>query len=997
MSRSGGVAARLTSHPADEAFPAISPDGATLAFSAAYEGPTEVYTMPLAGGSPVRRTFDGGGARVVGFAPDGALVYSTRRFSTLPDTQLFRLDLRTGARAAVPLAQAADGDWTPDGRTLFFTRLPFQGSHTKRYRGGTAQSLWKYATGAAEAVPLTGDYAGTSKTPMWWSGRVYFLSDRDGTMNVWSMDEEGHDLRQHTKHKGWDADQASLSDGRIVYKLGADLRLLDLASGVDKALDVRLSSDFDQEREAWVKKPLDYLTSIALSPKGDRVALTARGQVFVAPAKLGRLVEVTRAAGVRYRRATFLPDGKGLVALSDESGEVELWRLPANGVGQPEQLTRDAKVLRWEAVPSPDGKWIAHHDKDRQLWLWSVEKKTSTLLGTSRAGDFQDLAWSRDSRWLAYSVPAPNTFNQVFLYRIEGGTTTAVTSDRFDSGSPAWSADGEWLYFLSDRNLKTLVRAPWGPRQPDPFLARPTEIYAVALKKDGRFPFQPPDELHPEEPKKDEAKKEEGGKTETSAKAADKPAAKEKDKDQAKAEAPPKPVVIDLEGLSARLYKVPVPAGRLGSLQTDGKRLYWLSVDDSPEQKRKLQALAIGREKPDVKTVMDGVAEFQISADDKKLLVRKEKENDLYVFDAGDKAPEKLDESKLDLSRWSFSFDPREQWRQMFVEAWRLERDYFYDRGMHGLDWPKVREKYEPLVARVKSRGELSDLLAQMVSELSALHIFVRGGDLRKGSDDVEVGSLGAELARDEAAGGWRVARIYAADPDVPQSLSPPPRRRRDRGRRSDRVGERCRHPPGDRPVGTPAQPGRPPGPPAREAEGGRGAGRDRRADDDAGRREPAVRRLGVRAAAPRRGAGQGPDRLRAPQGDGRRQLRGVGAGLLPGLPAQGADPRRAAQPRREHRQLDPREAPPQGLVLLAGPRGGPVLEHAVRLPGPHGRARRPVDGVRRRGLRGGLPPAGSRQGHRHPHVGRRDLALQQQRPRRQRHRHRGRERRLRA
>ena len=611
---------------------------------------------------------------------------------------------------------------------------------------------------------------------MWWSGRVYFLSDRDGTMNVWSMDEDGHDLRQHTQHKGWDADQASLSDGRIVYKLGADLRLLELASGVDKALDVRLSSDFDQEREAWVKKPLDYLTSIALSPKGDRVALTARGQVFVAPAKLGRLVEVTRAAGVRYRRATFLPDGKGLVALSDESGEVELWRLPANGVGQPEQLTRDAKVLRWEAVPSPDGKWIAHHDKDRQLWLWSVEKKTSTLIGTSRAGDFEDLAWSRDSRWLAYSVPAPNTFNQVFLYRIEGGTTTAVTSDRFDSGSPAWSADGEWLYFLSDRNLKTLVRAPWGPRQPDPFLARPTEIYAVALKKDGRFPFQPPDELHPEEPKKDEAKKEEeeeAGKTATPAKGADKPAGREKDKDQAKAEAPPKPVLIDLEGLSARLFKVPVPAGRLGSLQTDGKRLYWLSVDDSPEQKSKLQALAIGREKPDVKTVMDGVAEFQISADDKKLLVRKEKVNDLYVFDAGDKAPEKLDESKVDLSRWSFSFDPREQWRQMFVEAWRLERDYFYDRGMHGLDWPKVREKYEPLVARVKSRGELSDLLAQMVSELSALHIFVRGGDLRKGSDDVEVGSLGAELARDEAAGGWRVVRIYVADPDLPQSLSP--------------------------------------------------------------------------------------------------------------------------------------------------------------------------------------------------------------------------------
>ncbi|HSD28706.1 MAG TPA: protease, partial [Vicinamibacteria bacterium] len=753
VARSGGVASRLTTHPADESYPAISPDGTTLAFSAGYEGPAEVYTMPLAGGSPVRRTFDGGGARVVGFAPDGALVYATRRYSTLPDAQLVRLDLRTGERTPVPLAQAADGGFAPDGHTLFFTRLAFQGSHTKRYRGGTAQSVWKYAEGAPEAVPLTGDYAGTSKTPMAWAGRVYFLSDRDGTMNLWSMDEDGRDLSQHTRHQGWDADQASLSEGRIVYKRGADLRLLDLASGADAPLDIRLSSDFDQERETWVKKPMDYLTSVALSPKGDRVALTARGQVFVAPAKLGRLVEVTRTAGVRYRRAAFLPDGKGLVALSDASGEVELWKLPANGVGQGEPLTRDGQVLRWEAVPSPDGKWVAHHDKDRRLWLWSVEKKTNTLIATSRRGDVQDIAWSPDSRWLAYTAPAANRLGQLFVYRIDGGTTTPVTTDRFDSGSAAWSPDGEWLYFLSDRNLKTLVRSPWGSRQPDPFLAAPTEIYAVALKKDGRFPFAPPDELHPEEPKKEEKKED---------------ASAKKD-----AEAPPKPVVIDLEGLPTRLYKVPVPPGRLASLRTDGQRLYWLSVDNSFEPKRKLEALAIGREKPDVKTVMEGVREYLLSADNKKLLVRKEKENDLYVFDAGDKTPDKPEDSKVDLSRWTFSFDPREQWRQMFVEAWRLERDYFYDRGMHGLDWPKVRDKYLPLVDRVRSRDELSDLLAQMVSELSALHIFVAGGDLRKGPDEVEVGSLGAELARDAAAGGWRVVRIYAADPDVPSSLSP--------------------------------------------------------------------------------------------------------------------------------------------------------------------------------------------------------------------------------
>jgi tricorn protease len=760
VARTGGVASRLTSHLGNESNPAISADGSTVAFSAAYEGPTDVYTMPRSGGTPVRRTFDGD-AKVVGFAPDGALLYATRRYSTLPEMQLFRLDLTTGERAPISLAQAADGCFTADGRTLFFTRLPFQGSHTKRYRGGTAPSLWKYGTGESEALPLTADYTGTSKAPMCWNRRVYFLSDRDGTMNIWSMDEDGHGLAQHTKHQGWDINEASLADGRIVYRRGADLHLLDLGSTDDALLEISLSSDFDQQRETWVKKPMEYLSSIALSPKGDRVALTARGQVFVAPTKQGRLVEVTRQAGVRYRRATFLPDGKGLVALSDESGEVELWKLPANGVGQAEQMTRGGTILRWEAVPSPDGKWIAHHDKDRRLWLWSAEKKTDRLITTSRHGTVQDLAWSPDSRWLSYTAPAANAFGQVFLHQPEDGTTRAVTTDRFDSWSAVWSPDGEWLYFLSDRNLKTLTRSPWGPRQPDPFIVSPTEIFALSLKKDGRFPFARPDEVHPDEPKKEPAKKEEDAKA------------------SAKHGEEPKPVVVELEGIAQRLYRVPVPAGRFGALRTDGHRLYWLSSDTSLEPKRRLLALSIGGDKPQPKTVMEDVREYHLSADGKKLLVRKElerdhdKETELYVFDAGDHAPEKLDEAKVNLGAWTFSFSPREEWRQMFVEAWRLERDYFYDRGMHGLDWPKVRDKYLPLVDRVRSRAELNDLVAQMVSELSALHIFVRRGDLRKGSDDIEVGSLGAELARDTASGGFRITRVYTTDPDLPEALSP--------------------------------------------------------------------------------------------------------------------------------------------------------------------------------------------------------------------------------
>jgi len=221
----GGTAQRLTTHPSEESRPALSPDGRTVAFSAAYEGPTEVYTLPLDGGVPSRQTYDGAAALVVGWTPAGEILYATRRYSTLPNTQLARVTPGSGAPALIPLAQASDGAYDADGRSLFFTRLAFQGSYTKRYQGGTAQNIWRYAGGDAEAVPLTVDYKGTSKSPMPWKGRVYFLSDRDGHMNLWSMAAAGGDVRQHTKHDGLDAQWPSLSNGRIVYQLGADLRI----------------------------------------------------------------------------------------------------------------------------------------------------------------------------------------------------------------------------------------------------------------------------------------------------------------------------------------------------------------------------------------------------------------------------------------------------------------------------------------------------------------------------------------------------------------------------------------------------------------------------------------------------------------------------------------------------------------------------------------------------------------------------------------------------
>jgi len=790
VSANGGIAQRLTTHSQEESRAAVSPDGKTLAYSATYEGPGEIYTLPLDGGVPARRTHDASRGSVVGWTPGGEVLFATRRHSTLPNTQLATLDPKTGARTLLPLAQASDGAYDAKGAILFFTRLPFQGSHTRRYKGGTAQNIWKLTAGAAEAVPLTADYPGTSKTPMPWNGRIYFVTDRDGSLNIWSMDENGRDLRQHTKHREFDVQSPSLSKGRIVYQMGADLRLLDVASGADKPIPITLVSDFDHLRERWVKNAIDWVSSAHLSPTGDRVVLTARGQVFVAPALQGRIVEVTRNPLARHRNARFMPDGQSVVSLSDESGEVEFWRVPANGVGVAAQLSNDGKVLRWDGVPSPDGNYVANHDKNQRLWVLDVAKKAQKQVAESANGDFGDIAWSPDSRWLAYTCPAANQLTRIFLYEVATARSVPVTTDRYDSVSPAWSPDGKWLYFLSNRNFESLVGSPWGSRQPEPFYDRQTKIYHVALKRGERSPFQADDELQaavkpgarPVESKPAESAKPADAKPAEAKPADAKPAdvrpAEAKPADTKAGAKPAEPakaavptVVVDVDGLEARLLEVPVPAGNYADLSTDGKRLYFLSRPTGRDGTPALKTLAIDNKKPQPETFIDDPRSYELSDDNKKVLVRKG--STYYVVDAGAKAPADLAKLAVPLGDWTFHLDPRAEWRQMFTEAWRLERDYFYDRGMHGLDWPTIRTKYLPLVDRVTDRAELSDILAQMVSELSALHIFVRGGDMRPGTDNVWPAALGGTLTRDEKAGGYRVGHVIRTDPDRPERRPP--------------------------------------------------------------------------------------------------------------------------------------------------------------------------------------------------------------------------------
>ena len=590
-------------------------------------------------------------------------------------------------------------------------------------------------------------------------------------MNLWSMDESGKRLHQHTHHEGWDMKNPSLSQGQVVYQLGSDLHLYNIGKGTDRTIPIELPSDFDHLREHWIKEPLKYTSAVHFSGDGEKIMLTARGRVFVAPVKHGRFVDISEHLPGRFREARLTADGKSVFVFSTESGEVELWKYSANGVGPGEQMTRDGKVLRWEGILSPDGKWVDHQDKNNRLFLLDTASKSEKRIAESDREynsdpAFSSIRWSPDSLWVLFADEASNGFTQLMLYSIESGKTVPLTTDRYNSFGADWSADGKWICFLSDRALSTVVKSPWGDRQPDPFFDRANKVYALALKKGQVSPFEPADELHPAI---DETVKSPSG-----AAAPGEPA---KDAATKKTEKPPPvpKVEIELDGLLTRLQEVLVGPDN-SDLQVAEKRLCWINNDAANPDKNTLECVDIANKGDPPDTLLEGVKSFEVSRDRKKIMARVK--NDIFVFDASIKGealklPKGMADSKVDLGAWTFSVIPSDEYREAILDAWRLHRDYFYDPHMHGVDWPAMRNKYGDLLGRVRDREELDDLIADMVSELSALHTFVFGSDVRKGADQIELASLGALLKPAADGKGWRVEHIYRTDPGRPDQLSP--------------------------------------------------------------------------------------------------------------------------------------------------------------------------------------------------------------------------------
>ena len=741
VSVNGGLAQRLTTHAEEERYAHISPDGTTIAFSASYEGPTEVYTMPITGGLPTRWTYESDVSIVNGWTPEGHVLYDTRAYSTLPNRQLISIDLSTSEKVPIPLSQASEGSFDNDGNTVFFVRPSYHGNVTKRYKGGTARQIWKFAEGSSEAVKLTTDYAGESHHPMWHNGRVYFITDRDGTMNIWSMDENGQDRQQHTSHAGFDVRYANLSAGTIVYQIGADIWKYDIESDDANKIEIQLASDLDQLREKWETNPSRYITSVNPSFEGDKVVITARGRVFVSPVKSGRHVEFTAKSNVRYRDAIFSSDGKSIYTLSDESGEFEFVSLPSDGVGDGNPITSNGNILRYAGIPSPDGQWIAYDDLASNMYVLDISTGLSTKISTNDEGIYT-FSWSPDSKWVAFVQVAKNTMAQIHAYNVETQEHITLTTDRANSRYPKWSPDGEFLYFLSDRSFTTLVGSPWGPRQPEPYFDASEKLYVLPLQKEGRSPFRPHNELL--------------------------------DTDSENGDNGPDfsdSVVIHKEGILQRIEEVPIKPGNFRSLAVNDKAIYLIATSTGVNASNRLAYVTIDNEDVKLKTMVDGASGFQLTGDGKKMLVAKS--GSFYMIKAGTSQVNSLSDHKINMNGWKIWINPREDWKQIFTDAWRMERDYFYDKNMHGVNWDAMHDKYLPLVDRVTTRDELSDLIGRFVGELSALHTSVRGGDLRSDPKNISVASLGARFSRDESSNGFRIDHIYKADPDYPDEKSP--------------------------------------------------------------------------------------------------------------------------------------------------------------------------------------------------------------------------------
>ncbi len=755
----GGSATRLTAHAGLELFPKFSPDRKWLAFTGQYEGDEQVYVVPAEGGQPRQLSYypargpfaprHGYDNQVMGWTPDGAaIVFRSQRDAdgVRSEGQLFTVPAKGGPSTALPMPTSGAGDFSPDAKRIAYSPL-FRDFRTwKRYQGGWAQDLYLYDLATNDAKPFA-TTPRTERDPMWIGDAIYFASDRDGTLNLYSYDLETEAVTRLTRSTTWDVRWPSSDNlSRIVYELNGELRVFDVKAKSDQAIEIFVPNDGVAMRPSRHSAEKN-VEGFALSPRGERALLVARGDVFTLPIEKGPTRNLTATSGVHDKHARWSPDGKRIAFVSDASGEDEIWLVDQAG-GKPEPVTKGREGLTYAPEWSAEGTQLAFSDKDGRLFVLALADRKITLVADDERGQIRDYTWSPKGAYLAFSMTDANDSRSIHVWSASDAKLHRASDEVFNEENPAWDPDGDFLFYLSDRDFAPQISGfEWN------FATnRTTGIFGLTLRRDGKSPFPPQsDEVTFDEKKVEGEAKAEDKKPEAAKAAEVETDAKDK------AEKKETPFRIDFEGLGSRVTRVPIEGENIDGLAV-GKGHLVYTVTGAPFNGRdsyakpalKLYALKDRK----ATTLAEDVAGWALSRDGTNLLVRQGESLNLY-----DVKPDAKDKKTVSTKGLMLDRVPAQEWRQFFDETWRRYRDFFYVENMHGYDWKAIGDRYRALLPHVAHRADLNYVLGEMVAELNVGHAYIQGGDYEIPARP-KVALPGARFELDRTSGRFRIARI---------------------------------------------------------------------------------------------------------------------------------------------------------------------------------------------------------------------------------------------
>lgn len=776
VAREGGDAVRLTSFQGVTSDPQFSPDGTLVAFSGQYGGNTDVYVVAARGGEPRRLTWHPGADVVQGWTPDGKSVVfaSGRTNAPVGVPRFWSVPAEGGVETTLPMPRAFQGKYSPDGTRVAYRMASSWDDEWRNYRGGQNRPIWILDLASHDL--LTPPWEGSKDIdPVWVGEVVYFLSDRDWLSNVWSFDTRSRQLRQVTTFKDFDVKSIDAGGGAVVFEQAGYLHLLDPRTGQHRRLDVTARGDFPWLMPQW-KDVSPRITNIGISPTGKRAVVEARGDIFTIPAEKGTWRNLTRTSGVAERTPAWSPDGKQVSYFSDAGGEYKLVIEAQDGISPPREITLPEPSFYYTPTWSPDSRKIAYTDAHLRLWVTDVATGQSAKIDNDpymQPDRSMNPAWSPDSRFLAYVKRLPSYYRAIHVYDTHSARTRQLTDGLSDATWPAWDADGRFLYFLASTDYG--LRSGWLDMTS---YDRPVSraIYVVVLKKDGASPLLPESD-----DEKGEAAGKEPAPTATAA------PAPEKKGDDAPAEKPaaarPPAVTIDFDGIMQRVLSLGVTPRDYSALRAGAAGTVFF-LENVPASGTTAPAGGPGAasggtlhryQLKERKAVVfaQGVTQYAISQDGNKLLWRGGgQQPSLFIADAT-KAPPTAGQGRLEAALKAL-VDPRAEFRQMFTEGWRNQRDYLYVSNLHGADYVKTKAMYEPMLAHVAHREDFTYLLDMLGAEIAVGHSYVRGGDVPDVPDS-NVGLPGADVAVEN--GRYRITKIYTGEnwnPDLRAPLSAP-------------------------------------------------------------------------------------------------------------------------------------------------------------------------------------------------------------------------------